>query len=82
MLIVALTVRCLSGFDSLSERQCCLLLAFVGQESLLEVELTEFLDVLLMFSAAPMLGTGDPGFKFRDLVVVFSRWGLGPTCTS
>ena len=82
MLIVALTVRCLSGFDSLSERQCCLLLAVVGQESLLEVELTEFLDVLLMFSAAPMLGTGDSGFKFRDLVVEFSRWGLGPTCTS
>ena len=52
MLIVALTVRCLSGFDSLSERQCCLLLAVVGRGSLLEVELTEFLDVLLMLSAA------------------------------
>ena len=34
--------------------------------------------MLLMLSAAPMVGEGDSGLKFRDLVVEFSRWVLGP----
>ena len=41
-------------------------------------ELTELFDVLLMLSAAPVLREGDSGLKFRDLVVEFSRWVLGP----
>ena len=52
MLIVVLTVRCLSGFDSLSYQQCCVLLAVVGQESFLEVELTEF---SMCCSCSPLL---------------------------
>ena len=31
-----------------------------------------------MLSAAPVVGEGDSGLKFRDLVVEFSRWVLGP----
>ena len=31
-----------------------------------------------MLTAAPVLREGDSGFKFRDLVVEFSRWVLGP----
>jgi len=34
--------------------------------------------VLLMLSAAPVLGEGDSGLKLRNLVVEFSRWVLGP----
>ena len=34
--------------------------------------------MLLMLTAAPVLWEGDSGLKFRDLVVEFSRWGLGP----
>ena len=34
--------------------------------------------MLLMLSAAPVLREGDSGLKFRDLVVEFSRWVLGP----
>lgn len=34
--------------------------------------------MLLMLSAAPVLWEGDSGLKFRDLVVEFSRWVLGP----
>ena len=34
--------------------------------------------MLLMLTAAPVLWEGDSGFKFRDLVVEFSRWVLGP----
>ena len=34
--------------------------------------------MLLMLSAAPVVGEGDSGLKFRDLVVEFSRWVLGP----
>ena len=41
-------------------------------------ELTELFDVLLMLTAAPVLREGDSGLKFRDLVVEFSRWVLGP----
>tara|TARA_B000000532_G_scaffold148658_1_gene119384 strand:+ start:431 stop:577 length:147 start_codon:yes stop_codon:yes gene_type:complete len=35
-----------------------------------------------MLSAAPVLWVGNPGFKFRDLVVEFSRWVLGPEVLS
>ena len=31
-----------------------------------------------MLTAAPVLWEGDSGLKFRDLVVEFSRWDLGP----
>ena len=31
-----------------------------------------------MLTAAPVLREGDSGLKFRDLVVEFSRWVLGP----
>jgi hypothetical protein len=41
-------------------------------------ELTELFDVLLMLTAAPVLWEGNSGLKFRDLVVEFSRWVLGP----
>ena len=41
-------------------------------------ELTELFDVLLMLTAAPVLWEGDSVLKFRDLVVEFSRWVLGP----
>ena len=34
--------------------------------------------MLLMLSAAPVLGKGDSGLKLRNLVVEFSRWVLGP----
>ena len=34
--------------------------------------------MLLLLSAAPVLWEGDSGLKFRDLVVEFSRWVLGP----
>ena len=34
--------------------------------------------MLLMLSAAPVLGEGDSGLKLRNLVVEFSRWVLGP----
>ena len=34
--------------------------------------------MLLMLSAAPVLWEGHSGLKFRDLVVEFSRWVLGP----
>ena len=34
--------------------------------------------MLLMLSTAPVVGEGDSGLKFRDLVVEFSRWVLGP----
>ena len=34
--------------------------------------------MLLMLTAAPVLWEGDSGLKFRDLVVEFSRWVLGP----
>ena len=35
-----------------------------------------------MLSAAPVLWEGDSGLKFRDLVVEFSRWVLGPRILS
>ena len=35
-----------------------------------------------MLSAAPVLREGDSGLKFRDLVVEFSRWVLGPKVLS
>ena len=35
-----------------------------------------------MLSAAPVLWVGNPGLKFRDLVVEFSRWVLGPKVLS
>jgi len=38
--------------------------------------------VLLMLIAAPVLREGDSGLKFRDLVVEFSRWVLGPRVLS
>ena len=41
-------------------------------------ELAELLDVLFMLSAAPVVWEGNSGLKFRDLVVEFSRWVLGP----
>ena len=34
--------------------------------------------MMLMLSAAPVLWEGHSGLKFRDLVVEFSRWVLGP----
>ena len=50
----------------------------IPQASFFVVELAKLLDVLLMLSAAPVLGEGDSGLKLRDLVVEFSRWVLGP----
>ena len=38
-----------------------LLLVVLGQESFLEVELAELLDVLLMLSAAPVMWEGNSG---------------------
>ena len=54
----------------------------IDQTAFLVGELTELFDVLVMLSAAPMLWEGDSGLKFRNLVVEFSRWGLGPKFTS
>jgi|TARA_X000000368_G_scaffold407529_1_gene387067 hypothetical protein len=45
----------------------------IPQASFFVVELAKLLDVLLMLSAAPVLGEGDSGLKLRDLVVEFSR---------
>ena len=45
-------------------------------------ELAELLDVLFMLSAAPVVWEGNSGLKFRDLVVEFSRWILGPRVLS
>ena len=50
----------------------------IPQASFFVVELAKLLDVLLMLSAAPVLGEGDSGLKLRDLVVEFSRWVLVP----
>ena len=50
----------------------------MGQTAFFVGELTELFDVLLMLTAAPVLREGDSGLKFRDLVVEFSRWVLGP----
>jgi len=50
----------------------------IPQTSFLVVELAKLFDVLLMLSAAPVLGKGDSGLKLRDLVIEFSRWVLGP----
>ena len=50
----------------------------ICQTAFFVVELTELFDVLLMLTAAPVLREGDSGLKFRDLVVEFSRWVLGP----
>ena len=54
----------------------------VAQTAFFVGELTELFDVLLMLSAAPVLWEGDSGLKFRDLVVEFSRWVLGPKVLS
>ena len=35
-----------------------------------------------MLTAASVLWEGDSGLKFRDLVVEFSRWVLGPEVLS
>ena len=59
-----------------------LLLVVLGQESFLEVELAELLDVLLMLSAAPVMWEGNSGLELRDFVVEISRWVLGPKNTS
>ena len=40
-----------------------LLLVVLGQESFLEVELAELLNVLLMFSAAPVVWEGNSGLQ-------------------
>jgi hypothetical protein len=45
----------------------------IPQASFFVVELAKLFDVLLMLSAAPVLGEGDSGLKLRDLVVEFSR---------
>ena len=58
-----------------------LLLVVLGQESFLEVELAELLNVLLMFSAAPVVWEGNSGLELRDLVVEISRWILGSKYT-
>ena len=50
----------------------------IVQTAFFVAELTELFDVLLMLTAAPVLREGDSGLKFRDLVVEFSRWVLGP----
>ena len=54
----------------------------IPQTSFLVVELAKLFDVLLMLSAAPVLGKGDSGLKLRDLVIEFSRWVLGPNFSS
>ena len=51
---------------------------FSNQLLLLRLELAELLNVLLVFSAAPMLREGDSGLKLRDFVIECSRWVLGP----
>jgi hypothetical protein len=53
-----------------------------GQAGFFVGELAEPFDVLLMLSAAPVLWEGHSGLKFRDLVVEFSRWVLGPKVLS
>ena len=59
-----------------------LLLPVVDQESFLEVELAELLDVLLMLSAAPVMWEGNSGLELRDFVIEISRWVLGAKNTS
>ena len=54
----------------------------ICQTAFFVAELTELCDVLLMLTAAPVLREGDSGLKFRDLVVEFSRWVLGPRVLS
>ena len=54
----------------------------IDQTGFFVAELTELFDVLLMLSAAPVLWECDSGLKFRDLVVEFSRWVLGPRVLS
>ena len=54
----------------------------MGQTAFFVGELTELFNVLLMLTAAPVLWEGDSGLKFRDLVVEFSRWVLGPKVLS
>ena len=54
----------------------------IAQTAFFVGELAEPFDVLLMFSAAPVLWEGDSGLKLRDLVVEFSRWVLGPKVLS
>ena len=53
-----------------------------GQTAFCVGELAELFDVLLMLTAARVLWVGDPGLKLRDLIVEFSRWGLGPKVLS
>ena len=55
-----------------------LLLSVIDQQSFLEVELAELFNVLQVLSVAPVAWVGDSGFEFRDLIVEFSRWVLGP----
>ena len=55
-----------------------LFLPVIDQQSFLEVELAEFFNVVLVLSTGPVLWAGDSGFEFRDLIVEFSRWVLGP----
>ena len=64
--------------SSLHRRGTC----SIRQTAFFVGELTELFDVLLMLTAAPVLWEGDSGLKFRDLVVEFSRWGLGPRVLS
>ena len=49
----------------------------IPQASFFVVELAKLLDVLLMLSAAPVLGEGDSGLKLRNLIIEVSRWVLG-----
>ena len=56
-------LACQLRVTSLYRQVRCLLLVVVDQKLLLEVELTELFDVLLMFSAAPVLWEGDSGLK-------------------
>ena len=58
------------------------MLSVVDQESFMEVELAELLDVLLMLSDAPVVWEGNSGLKLRDFIVEISRWVLGPKNTS
>ena len=60
--------------SSLHRRGAC----SIAQTPFFVGELRELFDVLLMLTAAPVLWEGDSGLKFRDLVVEFSRWVLGP----
>ena len=53
-----------------------------SEESFLEVELAELLDVLLILSAAPVVWEGNSGLKLRDFIVEISRWVRGPKNTS